>query len=430
VALPAFIFLLCASVYLLTIGRNIKGTSPDCHYVHLAHSFLHGQLSVIDNKPPNNNDWARYRGQWYVSFPPLPALIILPAVAIWGTHVWDRLFWGVFAGLGPMALYLLLRYLRESGRSGRKRRDDLVLTALFAFGTVYYFTSVQGTTWFAAHVVCCVALSLYLLFAIGARRPLLAGVMLGLCFITRGPGLLCGGAFFLVEALGVTRRYGAKELTPDAHPVVRAWQWLQGVRWLPVIRSLMLFTLPLGVIGGAALWLNKVRFDDPFEFGYNYLQIKWAYRIGKWGLLNYHYLSQNLAVYLAALPWITAVAPYIKISRHGLALWFTTPHLLLVLWPKKVSATMVGLYVSVAMIALIDLCYQNSGWIQFGYRFSLDYMAMLFALLALGGRRFGPGFYALMVFAFAVNLFGALTFDRVPKYYDTDASQRIIFQPD
>ena len=80
--------------------------------------------------------------------------------------------------------------------------------------------------------------------------------------------------------------------------------------------------------------------------------------------------------------------------------------------------------------ALLDLLYQNSGWVQFAYRFSLDYMILLFALLALGGRRFGALFYALVPVAIAINLFGAVTFDRVGRFYDTDSTAQVIFQPD
>jgi hypothetical protein len=178
------------------------------------------------------------------------------------------------------------------------------------------------------------------------------------------------------------------------------------------------------------MWMNQARFDDPFEFGHTHLQIKWRGRIQTWGLFNYHYLARNLAIFLTALPWLTAAAPFVKIGGHGLALWFTTPNLLFTLWPKRISPSLIGLYLAVACVALLDLCYQNTGWIQFGYRFALDYMALLFALLALGGRRFGPGFYLLMLFALAVNLFGAVTFDRVPEFYHQDHSQRIYFQPD
>ena len=54
----------------------------------------------------------------------------------------------------------------------------------------------------------------------------------------------------------------------------------------------------------------------------------------------------------------------------------------------------------------------------------------LFALLALSGRRFGPGFWTLAVLAVVINTFGALTFDRALQYYDLDGTQNVIFQPD
>jgi hypothetical protein len=137
-----------------------------------------------------------------------------------------------------------------------------------------------------------------------------------------------------------------------------------------------------------------------------------------------------LAVFLCALPWLSAEYPYLKISRHGLALWFTTPHYLGVLWPKRTNATYVALAIGAAAVALVDLCYQNSGWIQFAYRFSLDYSVLLVAMLAIGGRRQGVWWYVLLGFAIAVNAFGAITFDRVDLFYDSDPTQQVIFQPD
>jgi hypothetical protein len=135
-------------------------------------------------------------------------------------------------------------------------------------------------------------------------------------------------------------------------------------------------------------------------------------------------------VFLASLPWLSSDPPYVKISLHGLALWFTTPNLLWLLWPKRWDARMVGLAAAVCVVAGMNLLYQNSGWVQFGYRFSLDYMPFMFLLLALGARRFGPGFYLCMAFAICVNTFGALTFDRAHRYYDNDWTQNRVFQPD
>jgi hypothetical protein len=80
----------------------------------------------------------------------------------------------------------------------------------------------------------------------------------------------------------------------------------------------------------------------------------------------------------------------------------------------------------------MDLCYQNSGWLQFGQRFSNDYAVLLFAMLAVGGYRLGKRFWTLAIVGVAINAFGALTFDRhgFERFYYTDNSQQTIFQPD
>jgi hypothetical protein len=355
--------------------------------------------------------------------------VILPAVAIFGRDFSDALFWAILAGLGPALLYVLLRRLRESGLSARSAREDVALSLLFAFGTVYFFTAVQGTVWFAAHVVAVPLLALYVLFSLDAKRPALAGLMLVLAFMAR-PTVALLVAFFAIELLRVSRRKDAPEVDADALVWKRIATWLRGVEWSALVRPCLFFAAPILVIGGIAMWMNEARFEDPFEFGHQYLQIRWRDRIERWGLFNFHYLGKNLAVFLAALPWLTAVEPYLKISRHGLALWLTTPNILTALWPKRVTTTMVGLFVAAGAVALLNLCYQNSGWVQFGYRFALDYLVPVFVLLALSGRRFGPVFWFLALFAVAINTFGAITFDRAWQFYDGDATQNIIFHPD
>lgn len=429
VGTPIALFALCALVYVLVLGDRRTSPSPDNHFVHLAMSFLEGQLSVLGNRAPGSNDWALFEGKWYVSFPPLPAIVILPLVAIWKAQTLDRLFWAILAGLSPALLYVLLRALRERFDSGRSWLEDTALSLLFAFGTVFFFVAVQGAVWFAAHVVAVALLILYALFSLDAKRPLLAGLMLGLCFMTR-PNTSVAVLLFTLEALRVARRADAPSAPDGALVYRRAFVWLRGVRWGVFAKSAAIFAAPILVIGALAMWMNEARFHDPFEFGHRYLQIAWRGRIERWGLFNYHYLSKNLAVFLAALPWLSLHAPYITVSRHGLALWVTTPNLLTALWPKRVNATMVALFAATAAVCIFNLLYQNSGWVQFGYRFALDYMPFLFALLALSKRRFGPAFWLLALLAVAINTFGAITFDRAWQFYDGDATQNVMFQPD
>ncbi|HEX6241214.1 MAG TPA: hypothetical protein VFZ61_09990 [Polyangiales bacterium] len=428
--LPFAIFLVCSLVYVAFLDRRAAAPTDNNHFVHLAHSFLQGQLGVVGNRPPGNNDWALYEGTWYVTFPPFPALVIMPAVAIWGVATRDALFWAVVAGLAPALLFLLLRRLSERGESTRGLRDNLLLTALFAFGSVFFYVAVQGTVWFAAHVVASSLITLFILFSLGAERPLLAGAACGACLLTRATTPVMA-LFFLVEALRTYRRESAVPGDADAHPLLQAARWVVGADWLRVTRAVALFSLPVVVALGAQLWLNAARWGDPFNSGYEYLQIGWRGRIQTWGLFNYHYLSKNLAVFLASLPWLSDPATGgLKISLHGLALWFTTPNLLWLPWPARLDARLIGLYLVAGVIAAWDLCYQNSGWVQFGYRFALDYMPFLITALALGARRFGPLFGLALLFSIVVNTFGALTFDRAHRFYDNDHSQNRVFQPD
>src|SRR4029077_3353614 len=70
------------------------------------------------------------------SFPPFPAIPMLPFVAIWGLQYNDVLFTALWAGLNPMLLFMLLRALRARGLSRRSEQEDLWLTALFVLGAV------------------------------------------------------------------------------------------------------------------------------------------------------------------------------------------------------------------------------------------------------------------------------------------------------
>ena len=431
--LPLVIFVLGSGVYCATSAQRLLRPSTDNHYVHLAQAWLQGRLD-IGAKPPGTNDWAcfdavdrgpcpegRYsfsgpdaeRYRWYVSFPPLPALLLLPLVAIFGLGTLDALFWALFAGLGPMLLFVVLRYLRESGQSERSARDDLLVTALFALGSVYYFVAVQGTVWFAAHVVATAFVCLYLLFSFGARRPGAAGLSLGLAFLCR-PATLLLAPFFLLQAVRAGKKEGRQSSGSESY----------------CLRAGTLFVLPLALIIAATIWHNAARFADPFEFGHRFLQIRWRPRIETWGLFSTHYLPRNLTVFFLSLPWLIPSSPFVRISRHGLALWFSSPNLLWSLWPEKLDRTSLALWAAVLPTAICTLLYQNTGWIQFGYRFSLDYLPLLFVLIALSRRRFGVAFMCCAAFSIAVNTFGAITFDRFGQFYDDDPTQQVIFQPD
>jgi hypothetical protein len=121
-----------------------------------------------------------------------------------------------------------------------------------------------------------------------------------------------------------------------------------------------------------------------------------------------------------------------RINAHGLALWFTTPLYLWLLWPRRWTHLHAAFWLTVAAVAIPTLFYQNTGWVQFGYRFANDYSVFLFCLLAIGGYRLGTLFHLAALFGVAVNAFGAISFQRpaYSRYYYQEASQTVIYQPD
>jgi Gpi18-like mannosyltransferase len=357
-----------------------------------------------------------------VVFPIFPSALLLPLVALAGSPdaVADGRFFLLLAGLAPAALFLTLEKLRQSGESKRSELENLVLACLFCFGSVYFFSSVQGTVWFAAHVVAAVLTTLYLLCALQAERPLLAGVCLALAFATRAP-LLFAAPLFVFEAVRRTRL---------AEP--RGAGLLQGYDLQRLLRLLALFASPIALMLAFTLWHNQVRFDAPFENGYRYLSVVWAKRIAKWGLFDYHYLARNLGVMLTSLPWFPAQGGAVQINAHGLALWVTTPMYLWLLGPKRWSPLARALLLTALLVALPTLFYQNTGWVQFGYRFSNDYAPLLFVVLAIAGPSLRGSFMLASAFAVIVNFFGALTFGRPEhaRFYVIEPTQRVLYQPD
>jgi hypothetical protein len=427
------LYVLVTAVFTATSAPTIFTThTPYNHYALLADGWLHHRLD-LGGPPPGytgNNDFALFQDRYYVSFPPFPAVLIAPLVALSGgaEQTRDGLFFLALAGVGPAVLFLALDKLSRTGRSRRSVGENLALGLIFALGTVYWFTAVQGTVWYAAHVVAVAMTAIYVYASIDAAHPVVAGLALGLAFASRPP---LGYAFplFFYEAYRAASITDAPfDETPGGGAVVSIGR--ADVRVL--FDRLAFFAAPATMVLAVLFWHNRARFGNAFEFGHRLLQIGWKGRIDRWGLFSYHYLGRNLGVVFSGLPYTGAAGVPFQINVHGLALWITSPFYAWALWPRRAGPLFGALAVTALAVAVPGLCYQNSGWIQFGYRFSNDFAPFLFVMLAVGGRRLSAPFWLLAAAAMAVNAFGAVTFQRgaFARYYFVDGTQRILHQPD
>ena len=80
-------------------------------------------------------------------FPPLPAVILLPFVAIFGLATNDHVIFTVLAGVDVLICYWML------GRLPVRLPVRLGTTIFFAFGTVFWYAAQLSTTWYEAHIV-------------------------------------------------------------------------------------------------------------------------------------------------------------------------------------------------------------------------------------------------------------------------------------
>lgn len=461
---PLIVFAVAFGVFCAFAADRLTGPSTDPHFAYLAttiNSMVAASLGdedaqrrranklpfELERSPPHNNDWAYYwdirlrsgetvRGVWldkqgsgrfkllgteqamiierdelrgaqkkkryFVSFPPGPGFLMVPLAAISGYKLNDVLFTIFFAALNVALMFVLLRRLSRGGRTGRGRREVLWLTLLFGAGTVHLWCAVLGQVWFTALIVGITFTLLYMLCAIDARHPLLAGVFLAVAFATRTPLLFTCIFFyaFLLFPGGRLRKSG----------------------WGDAAKKFALFSLPCIAMGLSLLYMNYLRFQEFSEFGHTYLAGGTIGRIKTYGLFNFHFLSKNLSALFTLMPKLQPDAPYLIISKHGMSILLTTPAFIWLAWPLARENDLDRfwhrlLWCTVLITAVPALLYQNTGYEQYGYRFSLDYTPYLVVLLAVGRRPLSRAFKVAVVAGIAVNAFGAVTFKRMNQFF-------------
>ena len=392
-------------------------------------------------------------GRVLLPFPPLPAIVLLPFVAVFGLFTDQESVAILLGALGVLATWWMLGGLRL------RLSVRVVVTLIFATGTAWWWAAAAGTTWYLAHLV---ALNLAML-AVGVtlrhdphsadaaapeeeerpadrregagaaarsfprrvweaawpldRSQMLAGLLLGLSVTARLP-LVFAAPWFIFVGGGGTR------LRRTVSTGVGAF--------LPV--ALLL----------AYTFATTGSFLHP---GYDYqyqLEANGYPALGyhpEWSVEDVRYIPQNLRIMLAELPVVlpdvkpdtlgfgepvslcqapdsqrgifALDCPLVIPTDIGTSILLSAPGLLLALLAyrrPRLARLKVGATLAVAVIALFNLAHFSQGWVQWGYRFSLDFMPFLLPLVAIGAARADGSprraAYALLVVGLAVNLWG------------------------
>ena len=408
------LFAAAAFVLACFSGPRFLRQSAAPHFVYAAKAWLDGRLDVDPADLPNLEDWACVRevaghkvrcegpprpsDRWYVSFPSFPALLMLPFVALHGWQLNDTSFGVLLGALGIALFYGLCRQLAARADSRRSATDDLVLALTLGFGTLYFSCAIRGEVWFLAEVLGVVLTVLYLQESLRAVHPVRAGVLWSMATLTRTP-LVFTLVFFVLETVCPG---------PDRRAQLAGFRAAPG----PALRRIGAFAAGAAPLALLAALYNQVRFGSPLEFGHRFLfNNRVNADIDAHGLFSLSYLPRNLEAAFFRLPEVHLHPFRLGYDPHGLSLLLTMPFLLLLVVPRERPRLHWPLWLTVAATALPGFLYQNTGYMQFGFRFSLDWTPYLVLLLAVGGWSFRTlGVQLLLALGFLVNLWGALAF--------------------
>ena len=374
-----------AAAYLLSsrllsdTGAFFDSGRPDLFW--LAEAFLDGRTWLA--RPLGPHDVVVLDGRAYVPFGPGPALALVPLVAAVGRAVavsWEPAVNALVAGAGVSLCWVL------AGRLGVSRTSDRIwVVVLFGFSTAMWWITARGGVWHTAHLLASVLTLLGLVEAFGRRRPLLLGLLAGAAFLTRAP-LLFAVPFW---AWSVLPREGDRGWQGGRHPsVVRRW-------------ALLAIGLAPGIL--FALWYNAVRFGSPLESGYALATLPdWLADQRAQGLFSLVHLPMNVDYFLLKLPRFSSTFPWIRPDWLGMSILFTSPGLLLAIradWRERTSWALLG---AAVLVLVPSLLYYGGGWVQFGYRYFLDSLPFVIALVALAAARVGVGWLWRVAIAWGV----------------------------
>lgn len=370
----------------MILNFDIFAHSPRDSFTLMAQAWRKGLLHLEQDYP-----WlelAIFEGNYYVSFPSVPALVMLPLTFIFGENTPNTILTGCYLMGSYMAGYQLCRRFR--------RPSDSLFYALFlTMGCNMMYLSLTGDVWNQGQLLCFF---------------LTTACAMGLTGST--PGQWAWGLFCL--ALSVGCRPFQAVYVPFA--LWMLYRNLQRQRrtgfWATILRGVPYVIAPLMV---AALlgWYNWVRFGDPIEFGHNYLPE--FTRDPNQPQLGLQYVWKNLCGLFRM--------PYFEENRlkfplfDGFAFWMVNPIFVTVgicavtkWWNRRWDVGDTLLCIGFAAEFFLLLVHKTFGGWQFGARYLCDLIPMML-LFQLRGRKYRRNWEtAIGSFAIAFNLYGAIVF--------------------
>lgn len=337
-------------LFLAFYAATVSPPTPYNEHVRLAWSLLHGH-SWVD--APSYMEHVVVDGRSYILHPPLSAILMLPAVAIWGAGASQT---AVSVVLGAISLALWWRLM---DRLGLGVLAKVWLTAFMGVGTTFWYEATLGNSWDFA-LLASVPFTLAALGEVfGEARPWAVGVLAALAALARYDLVMAWPMYALMLAARGRR--------------------LREVAWM----------LP-GFAGAALVYVgyNEVRFGTPNDIALWIWYSQDKYRFSRpGGPFALRDLPLNLYTLLFMAPGYSDKFPWIHPEFMGQALILMSPAFVLALRPSFLKPLPVLVAAAAVLSSGPSLLVYASGFAQLGPRYYVQVYPFLLTLIALGVPR-------------------------------------------
>lgn len=367
---PFFAFLFALTTYFIL---SITGGAPfrvreSAYFNYLADAFLHGQL-YLRILPPSLHDLSFFNGHYYLYWPPMPAILLMPFVAMFGVGFSDVFLGVVVAAANVAVVAALLRAADRKGLISLGANYRASLVVFFALGTVHVVLALYGKVWFTAQLLGFLLVALAYLCALelnGAFSFLAVGILMACAMLTRNHLLFAGiwPAYYLLEKNWNIR--------PKVYGYV------------------MLALLPALVAGLLFLGYNLARFGNPFELGISYHRMDAFFLADyqKYGTFNAHYIPVNFYYQYIHYPLLSLLRLSPDLLMGG-SLFLLSPVFFFAFrgaFRERGNPSAWMLIISILATSVPILLLMGTGWEQYGPRYTLDFTVPLLLLTAYGIR--------------------------------------------
>lgn len=375
-------------------------------YTLQAIKWRDGQIAIIENDAENYQEQVQkyaylelaiYEDNYYLSFPPFPAVPMLLLSFIFGSNTPSN-FISCLCGILLFAFSFLLA-------KRFKVRDDtaLILAMFVTVGSALFNLTFSGSVWFIAQsmAMCLTMAAFYLVFSDRKWCVYLSMFLLALAVGCRPFQVF----YFPLLIYVIFKKHNFK--------ILRTWTY---------------FIAP-GIVAFAYMAYNYARFDNIFEFGHNYLPEFASQKEN--GQFSLAYVKSNFQSLVKDMPEFTSQG--LSYSKYGFCFYLSSVIFILLagailyrigkdvyvkIMRKKMDAECDRIGIVIILMAILThiflvLMHGSPGGYQFGARYIADCVPAAMLCILLCGKEFAERFKVpaamLLIYGVVLNYIGAIS---------------------